>query len=49
LVRKPQQPPITWTIYKIAAKQTSIGEVEAAAAAKEFRLDARRLIAVRQA
>jgi hypothetical protein len=55
--RKPQAPPqpITWTIYKVAAKQTRLGEVEAAdereaveKAAKEFGQHATKLIAVRR-
>jgi hypothetical protein len=56
VARKPEPPqPMKWGIYKIAAKQTWVGEVEAAdereaieKAAKEFRIDAHRLIAVRR-
>jgi hypothetical protein len=51
--KKPQ--PTTWTIYKVAAKQTRLGEVEAAdereaieKAAKEFGQHATKLIAVRR-
>ena len=51
--RKPEPPkPITWEIHKIAKNQVWVGVVEAVdadaaieAAAKEFKLDARRLIA----
>jgi hypothetical protein len=55
--RKPQQPPqlIKWGIYKVAAKQTWLGEIEAAneaeaieKAAKEFRQPATKLMAVRR-
>ncbi len=55
--RKPQQSvqPTTWTIYKVAAKQTRLGEVEAAdereaieKAAKEFKQHVTKLIAVRR-
>ncbi len=54
--KKPQPPPpTTWTIYKVAAKQTRLGEVEAAdereaieRAAKEFGQHASKLIAVRR-
>jgi hypothetical protein len=55
--RKPQPPSqrTTWTIYKVAAKQTRLGEVEAAdereaieKAAKEFRQHAMKLMAVRR-
>jgi hypothetical protein len=58
VARKPQAPPpqpATWTIYKVAAKQTRLGEVEAAdereaveKAAKEFGQHATKLIAVRR-
>jgi hypothetical protein len=55
--RKPQPPPwlTTWTIYKVAAKQMRLGEVEAAdereaieKAAKEFNVITSRLLAVRR-
>jgi hypothetical protein len=50
--RKPQ-PPTVWAIYKLAAKQTWIGEVEAATeaiekAAKEFKQYPVKLMAVRR-
>jgi len=54
---KPSEPsqPTEWTIYKVAAKQTRLGEVEAAdereaveKAAKEFGQHASKLIAVRR-
>jgi hypothetical protein len=54
---KLRQPPqlTTWTIYKVAAKQTRLGEVEAAnereaveKAAKEFGQHATKLITVRR-
>jgi len=57
VARQPQQPtpPTTWTIYKIAAKQTWIGEVEAGdereaieKAAAEFKQHASKLMAVRR-
>lgn len=56
MAHKPEPPQILrWSIYKIAARQTWLGEVEAAdereaieKAAKEFRIDAHRLIAVRR-
>jgi hypothetical protein len=56
MVKKQESPrPTRGTIYEIAAKQTSLGEVEAAdevkaieKAAKEFRQHATKLIAVRQ-
>jgi hypothetical protein len=45
----------SWDVYKLASKAVLIGTVEAAdadaareAAAKEFKVDARRLIAVRR-
>jgi Ser/Thr protein kinase RdoA (MazF antagonist) len=53
----PPQPALlsSWDIYKVAAKQTWLGTVEAtdadaaiAAATKEFKTDARRLIATRR-
>jgi len=57
--RKSQPPPpqaTTWIVYKIASKQTWLGFVEAAnereaveKAEKEFKVDARRLIALRRA
>jgi len=52
--KKKQEPPkpTPWSIHKIAAKQVWVGSVEAIdadaaieAAAKEFNVDARRLIA----
>jgi hypothetical protein len=50
---EPPPQPITWTIYKIAAKQTWVGTVEAPdeataieKAAAEFRVPATRLHAV---
>ena len=55
MAKKPEPPPlpITWTIYKIAAKQTWVGTVEAPdeataieKAAAEFRVPATRLDAV---
>ncbi len=55
--RKPQQPAqlTKWAIYKVAAKQTWVGEVEAAdereaveKAAREFRQHPSKLIAVRR-
>ena len=57
VARKPQSPPrpIKWGIYKVAAKQTWIGEVEAAneaeaieKAAKEFTQYSNKLIALRR-
>jgi len=56
VARKPTPPQLTtWTIYKVAAKQTRLGEVEAAderaaieKAAKEFRVPASKLMAVRR-
>ena len=52
---EPSPQPITWTIYKIAAKQTWVGSVEApdeatavAKAAAEFRVPATKLHAVRR-
>jgi len=56
-VPKPQPPPprTVWTIYKLAAKQTRVGEVEAATeaeanekAAAEFKQYAAKLMAVRR-
>jgi len=52
--RKPEPPqPTTWIIFKIAAKQTWLGTVEAAdereaieKAAKEFEVPATKLVAV---
>jgi hypothetical protein len=51
---EPSQP-ITWTIYKIAAKQTWVGEVEAAdehtaleKVAEQFKLPATKLMAMRR-
>jgi hypothetical protein len=55
--RKPQPPPqpTTWTIFKIAAKQTWLGEIEAdnareavEKAAKEFKQYPTRLIAIKR-
>jgi hypothetical protein len=55
--RKPQSPPAptVWTIYKLAAKQIRVGEVEAATeaeavekAAAEFKQHAAKLMAVRR-
>jgi len=53
MAKKPEPPPSRWTIYKLAAKQTWVGEVEAAdereaieKAAKEFRQPAAKLMAV---
>jgi hypothetical protein len=55
--RKPQPPPppTVWTIYKLAAKQTRVGEVEAATeaealekAAAQFKQYAAKLMAVRR-
>jgi len=57
MAKAPEPPPqpITWTVYKIAAKQTRIGTVEAPdesaaieKAAAEFRIPATKLHAVRQ-
>jgi hypothetical protein len=57
VARKPEASPrpTAWTIYKVAAKQISLGEVEAAdereaieKAAEEFRVIASKLIAVRR-
>jgi hypothetical protein len=56
VARKPEPPqPARWAIYKIAAKQTWIGEVEAVdereaieKAAKEFKQPAAKLHAVRR-
>jgi hypothetical protein len=53
---KPQSPPLaSWDVYKVASKAVLLGTVEAAdadaareAAAKEFKVDARRLFAVRR-
>jgi hypothetical protein len=52
----PPPEPFRWTIYKLAARQTWIGEVEAATkaeavekAAAEFKLYAPKLMAVRRA
>jgi hypothetical protein len=52
---QPTPPPIRWDIYKLARKQTSIGEVEASdeceaieIAAKQFRLPASNLMALRR-
>ena len=55
MARKPEPPgqPASWTIYKIAAKQVRIGEVEAAdereaieKAANEFKQHPSKLMAV---
>jgi hypothetical protein len=55
--RKPQQPPspTVWAIYKLAAKQTRVGEVEAATeaeavekATKQFKQYAAKLMAIRR-
>ena len=56
MAKKPEPPkPTTWIIYKIAAKQTWLGSVEAAdeheaiqKAAAEFKVIASKLIAVRR-
>jgi hypothetical protein len=56
MAKKPESPrPTGSTIYEIAAKQTWVGEIEAAdereaieKAAKEFRRHATKLIAVRR-
>jgi hypothetical protein len=56
MARKPEpRQPTTLTIYKVAAKQTRLGEVEAAdereaveKAAAEFRQHASKLIAVKR-
>jgi hypothetical protein len=56
VARKPTPPQLTtWTIYKVAAKQTRLGEVEAAdereaieKAAKEFKQHESKLIAVQR-
>lgn len=56
MAKKPEQPKLTrWTIYKVAAKQTWVGEVEAVdergaveKAAAEFKVPAFKLIAVRR-
>ena len=57
MAKKPEPPPkpITWTIYKIAAKQTWIGTIEAVdeataieKAAAEFRVPATKLHAVQR-
>jgi membrane-bound lytic murein transglycosylase B len=56
MAKKPEpQKPTNWTIYKIAAKQTWVGTVEAADEAKaiekaaaEFRVPATKLHAVRR-
>jgi len=56
LPSKPQAPPLaSWDVYKVASKAVLIGTGEAAeadaareAAASEFKIDARRLIAVRR-
>jgi hypothetical protein len=56
MAKKPKPPqPTSWYLYKVAAKQTRLGEVEAAdeaeaieKAAKEFRQHATKLIAVRR-
>jgi len=56
MARKPQpEQPTTWTIYKLAAKQTWLGEIEAAdereaieKAAKEFKQPATKLMAVKR-
>jgi hypothetical protein len=56
VVKKPEPPkPITWGIYKIAAKQTWMGEVEAPdeataieRAAAEFKVPAMKLMATRR-
>jgi hypothetical protein len=57
MANKPEPPPqpITWTIYKIAAKQTRVGTVEAPdeataieQAAAEFRVPATKLHAARR-
>jgi hypothetical protein len=53
---KPAAPPLaSWDIYKLASKAVRLGSVEAAdadaareAAASEFKIDVRRLIAVRR-
>ena len=57
MARKPEQPQLSkWAIYKITAKQTRVGEVEAAdereaieKAAAEFRQRQAKLMAVRRA
>jgi hypothetical protein len=56
MARKPEPPKrTTWTIYKIAAKQTRLGEIEAAdereaiqKAAEEFKQPTTKLYAVRR-
>jgi len=56
MAKAPEPPPlITWTIYKIAAKQSWVGTVEATdeasaieKASAEFRLPATKLHAVRR-
>jgi len=56
MARKPEPPKrTTWTIYKIAARQTWIGSVEATNeaeaienAAKEFNQPATKLMAIRR-
>jgi len=56
MAREPEPPkPTTWTIYKIAARQTWIGSVEATNqaeaienAAKEFNQPATKLMAIRR-
>jgi hypothetical protein len=57
VARKPSESPgpTTWTIYKLAAKQTWVGEVEATdereaieKAAAEFKQPAAKLMAVRR-
>jgi hypothetical protein len=56
MAREPQpEQPTTWTIYKLAAKQIWLGEIEAAdereaieKAAKEFKQPATKLMAVKR-
>ena len=56
MAKKPEeQKPVTWTIYKIAAKQTWVGTVEAVTAdeavqkaAEQFKQPATKLMAVRR-
>jgi hypothetical protein len=56
MAKKPEPtPPLRWTIYKVAARQTWVGEVEATneaeaieKAAKEFKQHATKLMAVRR-
>jgi hypothetical protein len=56
MAKKPEPPqPIRWSIYKIAAKQTWVGEVEAAdeaaaieKAAAEYKVPASKLMAIRR-